>query len=59
MRENYNLFMERICNRIVFLLAVNLKIEVLKMNAEFSIDDNRKMWLVGVEKLYIRRLNLN
>lgn len=46
------------CRRIAFFLAANQHFELLRMRAEFMIDDTGKVWFVFADKISIREIRI-
>ena len=47
-----------ICRRIAYFLAIFLKLEVLRIKAEFLKDDNGKIWLIHATNIAVREINV-
>ncbi|OMJ82944.1 hypothetical protein SteCoe_16217 [Stentor coeruleus] len=47
-------YSEFICKRIAYVLLANAKKDLLRMNAEFIVDDNGKMWLTYATRISVK-----
>ena len=48
-----------LCRRISFFLAIFFKLELIRMEAEFSRDDNGKIWFTYATKILVEPVTLS
>ena len=48
-----------LCRRIAFFLAIFFKFELIRMEAEFSRDDNGKIWFTYAKKILVEPVSLS
>lgn len=59
MYENPKEYCLILCRRIAFFLAIFDKVELIRMEAEFSRDDNGKVWFTYAKKILVEPVVLS
>jgi len=47
-----------VCRRIAYFFAIFMKLELLRIQAEFLKDDNGKIWLIHATQIAMREINV-
>jgi len=47
------------CRRIAYYLATYHQIELLRIRAEFMVDDDKKLWFTGASRISIRNIKID
>ena len=58
MMENQYSYCDLVCSRIACLLYWYSSVELLFLKGEFMKDDNGKIWLTHVSKLFVKSIKL-
>lgn len=57
--NNPHRFAKLICRRIAYVLAVNSQLELLRIEPEFTVDDNGKIWLISARRISVKKIEIN
>jgi len=57
MQTNPTGYCNMICDRISYFFAIFMKLELLRIQAEFLKDDNGKIWLIHATRISLREIN--
>lgn len=57
--NNIHRYAKFICRRIAYTLAVNSQLELLRIQPEFTLDDNGKIWLISAQRISVKKIELS